>query len=64
MGIEDCRLKIEYLWSAVNLKKTEHSDSLNLQSSIFNFFLSGLRKFNGDHIPAFPRDWNGLVIEC
>jgi hypothetical protein len=36
MGIEDCRLKIEYLWSAVNLKKTEHSDSLNLQSSIFN----------------------------
>jgi hypothetical protein len=35
--IEDCRLKIEYLWNAVDLKKTEHSDSLNLQFSIFNF---------------------------
>ena len=23
--IEDCRLKIEYLWNAVDLKKTEHS---------------------------------------
>jgi hypothetical protein len=34
--IEDCRLKIEYLWNAVDLKKTEHSDTLNLQSSIYN----------------------------
>jgi len=33
---EYCRLNIEYLWNAVDLKRTEHSDSLNLKSSIFN----------------------------
>jgi hypothetical protein len=26
--------------------------------------VNDLRKFNGNHIPAFSRDWNGLVIEC
>ena len=34
--IEYFRLHIEYLWNAVNLKKTEHSDSLNIQFSIIN----------------------------
>jgi hypothetical protein len=33
---EYCRWKIEYLWNAVDFKKTEHSDSLNLQSSYLN----------------------------
>ncbi len=27
---------IEYLWNADDLKKTEHSDSLNIQFSIIN----------------------------
>jgi len=35
--IEYCRLNIEYLWNAVDLKRTEHSDSFNLQFAIFNF---------------------------
>ena len=34
--IEYFRLHIEYLWNAVDLKKTEHSDSLNIQFSIVN----------------------------
>ena len=34
--IEYFRLNIEYLWNAVDLKKSEHSDSLNIQFSIFN----------------------------
>ena len=43
--IEYCRLNIEYLWNAarreprgrtIDLKKTEHSDSLNSQFSIVN----------------------------
>jgi len=34
--IEYCRLNIEYLWNAVDLKKTEHSDLLNIQSSEIN----------------------------
>jgi hypothetical protein len=29
-------LHIEYLWNAVNLKKTEHRDSLNIQFSIIS----------------------------
>jgi len=28
---------IEYLWNAVDLKRTEQSDSFNLQFAIFNF---------------------------
>ena len=31
---EYCQLKIEYLWNAVDLKKTEHSDSLIIKFSI------------------------------
>jgi hypothetical protein len=34
--IEDCRLKIENLWNAVDLKKTEHSDSFDIQFSTLN----------------------------
>ena len=34
--IEYFRLHIEYLWNAVNLKKTEHCDSLNIKFSIIN----------------------------
>ncbi len=30
------RLNIEYLWNAVDLEKTENSDSLNFQFSIIN----------------------------
>ena len=35
--IEYCRLNIEYLWNAVDLKRTEQSNSFNLQFAIFNF---------------------------
>jgi hypothetical protein len=39
--IEYFRLNIEYLWNAVDLKKTERSDSLNIQFTIFNSQFSG-----------------------
>lgn len=41
--IEYFRLHIEYLWNAVDLKKTEHGDSLNIQFAIINsqFYTSG-----------------------
>ena len=44
--IEYFRLNIEYLWNAVDLKKTEHSDSFNIQFSIINrqFRLVRLRR--------------------
>ena len=37
---EYCQLKIEYLWNAVDLKKTEHSDSLDVQRWMFDVQLS------------------------
>jgi len=66
--IEYFRLNIEYLWNAVDLKKTERSDSIIRHFSIVNrhFFVLRLRQIQvwrnyktSTPPPARTRQWPG-----
>jgi len=49
-------LKIEDLWNSIDLKGTEHSDSLNIKFSILNIhFCRGSRGVNRN-FRVFPKD--------